>query len=109
MTSNFWGTRFQIVSLNLHALPAAMLGEVVYKASLLHLQPRQMRLEIADMRDDEDFKDNLFDDWSDDDEDEQIDIKKGVTMRKDILCAVSSPTNPNPITTVDTGKYYTNK
>eukprot|EP00095_Tigriopus_kingsejongensis_P002723 maker-scaffold1696_size30952-snap-gene-0.10 protein:Tk02723 transcript:maker-scaffold1696_size30952-snap-gene-0.10-mRNA-1 annotation:"tubby-related protein 4-like isoform x2" len=41
VTSNFWGTKFQITSSNLNILPLS-LGEVTYKASLLHLQPRQM-------------------------------------------------------------------
>ena len=30
-----------------------LLFQINYKASLLHLQPRQMRLEIADLKDDD--------------------------------------------------------
>ena len=46
-----------------------LINQVVYKASLLHLQPRQMRLEITDMQsegndneaeDEEDDVDALF-------------------------------------------------
>lgn len=45
VTSNIWGTKFRIhgVSQNL----ATNLGQVTYKTSLLHLQPRQMTLQMA--------------------------------------------------------------
>ncbi len=69
VTSNFWGTKFSIVSSNCAVLPAS-LGEVVYKASLLHLQPRQMRIEITDLLD-SGTADNDDDD-ADDDEDEDL-------------------------------------
>lgn len=66
VTSNFWGTKFQIVSHKLELLPAN-LGDIVYKPSLLHLQPRQMRLEMPDLKDDS-SRDPF--DWGDDDSDE---------------------------------------
>ncbi|KAK9882860.1 hypothetical protein WA026_023555 [Henosepilachna vigintioctopunctata] len=50
VTSNIWGTKFKI-----HGLPSstpANLGQVTYKTSLLHLQPRQMTLIITELRDD---------------------------------------------------------
>lgn len=45
VTSNIWGTKFRIhgVSQGL----ATNLGQVTYKTSLLHLQPRQMTLQMA--------------------------------------------------------------
>ena len=52
VSSNFWGTKFKILGLDLKHLPPN-LGQINYKASLLHLQPRQMRLEIADLKDDD--------------------------------------------------------
>lgn len=49
MASNIWGTRFKISGLA-PCLPAH-LGQVTYKTSLLHLQPRQMTLGVVDLRD----------------------------------------------------------
>ncbi|CAG7820420.1 unnamed protein product, partial [Allacma fusca] len=50
VTSNIWGTKFKI-----HGLAPSLpdnLGQVTYKTSLLHLQPRQMTLLITELRDD---------------------------------------------------------
>lgn len=50
VTSNIWGTKFKI-----HGLATTVpsnLGQVSYKTSLLHLQPRQMTLVITELRDD---------------------------------------------------------
>lgn len=64
VTSNIWGTKFKI-----HGLAASVpanLGQVTYKTSLLHLQPRQMTLVITELRDDfppgpdPNFNPNLF-------------------------------------------------
>lgn len=64
MTSNIWGTKFKI-----HGLATcvpANLGQVTYKTSLLHLQPRQMTLVMTELRDDfpvgpdPNFNPNLF-------------------------------------------------
>lgn len=49
MASNIWGTRFKITGLT-QSLPAH-LGQITYKTSLLHLQPRQMTLGVVDLRD----------------------------------------------------------
>ena len=49
VSSNIWGTKFKIVGLNPNFVPEN-LGQINYKASLLHLQPRQMRLEIMDLK-----------------------------------------------------------
>jgi len=49
ITSNIWGTKFKIVGSNHDYLPPHV-GQINYKASLLHLQPRQMRLEILDLK-----------------------------------------------------------
>ncbi|XP_053682463.1 tubby-related protein 4 isoform X2 [Sabethes cyaneus] len=50
VTSNIWGTKFKIHGLA-KTLPAN-LGQVTYKTSLLHLQPRQMTLVVTELRDD---------------------------------------------------------
>ncbi|XP_023034582.1 tubby-related protein 4 isoform X2 [Drosophila willistoni] len=50
VTSNIWGTKFKIHGLA-KTVPAN-LGQVTYKTSLLHLQPRQMTLVITELRDD---------------------------------------------------------
>lgn len=50
VTSNIWGTKFKIHGLA-DSIPAN-LGQVTYRTSLLHLQPRQMTLVITELRDD---------------------------------------------------------
>ena len=47
ITSNIWGTRFKFLGLT-SWLPSS-LGCISYKTSLLHLQPRQMQLQIKEM------------------------------------------------------------
>lgn len=77
VTSNIWGTKFKIHGLA-NSVPAN-LGQVTYKTSLLHLQPRQMTLVMTELRDDfpvvpdPNFNPNLF---SEDEEEVQIDGKK---------------------------------
>ena len=53
VSSNFWGTKFKIAGVDADEQLPSDLGQINYKASLLHLQPRQMRLEITDLKDDE--------------------------------------------------------
>ncbi|XP_045494279.1 tubby-related protein 4 isoform X2 [Colias croceus] len=50
VTSNIWGTKFKMHGLAKNV--PANLGQVTYKTSLLHLQPRQMTLTITELRDD---------------------------------------------------------
>ena len=70
VTSNIWGTKFKFHGVASH-LPAN-LGQVNYKTSLLHLQPRQMTLAITELRDDvaplkdPDFDPNVFSEDEDD-------------------------------------------
>lgn len=47
ITSNIFGTRFKFLSLT-NWLPSS-LGSISYKTSLLHLQPRQMRIQIKEL------------------------------------------------------------
>ncbi|XP_026827635.1 tubby-related protein 4 isoform X2 [Ooceraea biroi] len=50
VTSNIWGTKFKFHGLA-DSIPAN-LGQITYRTSLLHLQPRQMTLIITELRDD---------------------------------------------------------
>lgn len=47
VTSNIWGTKFRLLGLSPH-LPAD-LGHIMYKTSLLHLQPRQMTICLTEL------------------------------------------------------------
>lgn len=70
VTSNIWGTKFKIHGVA-NSVPAN-LGQVTYKTSLLHLQPRQMTLVITELRDDfpigpdPNFNPNVFSEDEDD-------------------------------------------
>lgn len=70
VTSNIWGTKFK-----LHGVAGSVpanLGQITYKTSLLHLQPRQMTLVITELRDDfpvgpdPNFNPNVFSEDEDD-------------------------------------------
>ncbi|XP_049821138.1 tubby-related protein 4 isoform X2 [Aethina tumida] len=77
VTSNIWGTKFKIHGLAT-SVPAN-LGQVTYKTSLLHLQPRQMTLVMTELGDDfpvgpdPTFNPNLFSE--DEEENLQADVK----------------------------------
>lgn len=48
--SNIWGTKFKLFNVeNRMIKQKSMLGSVLYKASILHLQPRQIFINIKDM------------------------------------------------------------
>lgn len=47
MTSNIWGTKFRIIGIA-PFLPED-LGHIMYKTSLLHLQPRQMTITVTEI------------------------------------------------------------
>ena len=121
VSSNIWGTKFKILGVNLDHVPS-LLGQINYKASLLHLQPRQMRLEIMDLKEDNSDLDleldaddeSWLEDKSDceedkrsrsgstglfisDTEEETSSDNKAVTMKDDILtaCVTSQQQTPS--------------
>lgn len=80
VTSNLWGTKFKIHGLA-KTVPAN-LGQVTYKTSFLHLQPRQMTLVITELRDnfptgpDPTFNPNIFS------EDEDENAQTSTTIKR---------------------------
>ncbi|EAT45552.1 AAEL003208-PA [Aedes aegypti] len=97
VTSNIWGTKFKIHGLA-KTLPAN-LGQVTYKTSLLHLQPRQMTLVITELRDDfptgpdPNFNPNIFSE----DEEEHNQTHFGSGGRKLVETAPPiAPMSPRP-------------
>ncbi|XP_043486232.1 tubby-related protein 4 isoform X1 [Polistes fuscatus] len=90
VTSNIWGTKFKFHGLA-DSVPAN-LGQVTYRTSLLHLQPRQMTLVITELRDDlpagpdPSFNPNLFSE----DEEETFQDLQGTSR-------TTSETQPPPI------------
>lgn len=97
MTSNIWGTKFKIHGLA-KTLPAN-LGQVTYKTSLLHLQPRQMTLVITELRDDfptgpdPNFNPNIFSE----DEEDHNQTQTGSSSRKLVETAPPiAPMSPRP-------------
>ncbi|XP_046829624.1 tubby-related protein 4 isoform X1 [Vespa crabro] len=90
VTSNIWGTKFKFHGLA-DSVPAN-LGQVTYRTSLLHLQPRQMTLVMTELRDDlpagpdPSFNPNLFSE----DEEETFQDLQGTSR-------ATSETQPPPI------------
>lgn len=92
MTSNIWGTKFKI-----HGLAStvpANLGQVTYKTSLLHLQPRQMTLVITELRDDfpiapdPNYNPNLFSE-----DEEEISATSRIQQHQTAVCVETSLTS----------------
>lgn len=100
VTSNIWGTKFKIHGLA-KTVPAN-LGQVTYKTSLLHLQPRQMTLVITELRDDfptgpdPNFNPNIFSE----DEDEHITIQQVTPThrrpKEKVTAPPIAPMSPRP-------------
>ncbi|CAD6233802.1 GSCOCG00007297001-RA-CDS [Cotesia congregata] len=94
VTSNIWGTKFKIHGLT-DSVPAN-LGQVTYRTSLLHLQPRQMTLVITELRDDlpagpdPSFNPNLFSE----DEEETFSEPQGASRPVDIPAPPAPPIAP---------------
>ncbi|CAB4060498.1 unnamed protein product [Lepeophtheirus salmonis] len=93
VVSNFWGTKFKLIGRHPKLIPLS-LGQIMYKASLLHLQPRQMRLELVDLKDNattqlsSSSRDNSYIGFSEDDYDDYDDDEEDtVKMTDDILTA----------------------
>ena len=78
---------FQILGVDNGNMLPTNLGQINYKASLLHLQPRQMRLEITDLKDDDDdpevewkktpVSEFYFDNWMAEDSSEDEEEEEG--------------------------------
>lgn len=88
ITSNIWGTKFKIHGLHMSLPP--LLGQISYKASLLHLQPRQMRLIVTELKDDMNLQGSGYIASGSEDE-EEVDR---LTMDADILTAVTAQELP---------------
>lgn len=77
VNSNIWGTKFKIHGIAKNV--PANLGQISYKTSLLHLQPRQMTVVVTELRDDSPggpdptFNPNIF---SEDEEESPISQKR---------------------------------
>ena len=75
------------MGLDLNYLPPN-LGQINYKASLLHLQPRQMRLEITDLKEDEvPANDSVsdLDGWLDDSSDDCLSESEFPSVPRDFV------------------------
>lgn len=96
VTSNIWGTKFKIHGL-VNCVPAN-LGQVTYKTSLLHLQPRQMSLVMTELRDDfptgpdPTFNPNLFSE----DEEDQLQAEERLKLHRTTVenCPPIAPMSP---------------
>jgi len=91
ITSNIWGTKFKIHGLDASLPP--LLGQISYKASLLHLQPRQMRLIVTELRDDMLLQGGGYAASASEDEEET----DRLTMEEDLLTAVTDKELPGAI------------
>ncbi|XP_030850649.1 tubby-related protein 4 isoform X3 [Strongylocentrotus purpuratus] len=98
VTSNIWGTKFKIHGLA-EFLPAN-LGQINYRTSLLHLQPRQMTIALVELKpeflrcrqdEDSDYDPNVF---SEDDDDVQ-DVVKSPPLTKAAAAPIAPMTSTN--------------
>lgn len=92
VNSNIWGTKFKIHGIAKNV--PANLGQISYKTSLLHLQPRQMTVVVTELRDDSPggpdptFNPNIF---SEDEEESPISQKR----LNEVLTTIA-PMSPRP-------------
>jgi len=89
ITSNIWGTKFKIHGLDISLPP--LLGQISYKASLLHLQPRQMRLIVTELKDD--MLLNSYQTYANSCSEDEDDTDK-LTMEDEVLTAVTQKELP---------------
>lgn len=97
VTSNLWGTKFKIHGLA-KTVPAN-LGQVTYKTSFLHLQPRQMTLVITELRDDfpmgpdPTFNPNIFSEDEDENAQTSTIVKR---LNPNDSAPIIAPMSPGP-------------
>lgn len=97
VNSNIWGTKFKIHGIAKNV--PANLGQISYKTSLLHLQPRQMTVVVTELRDDfpggpdPNFNPNIF---SEDEEEHHQSAAATAQKRLNDNASPIAPMSPRP-------------
>lgn len=97
VNSNIWGTKFKIHGIAKNV--PANLGQISYKTSLLHLQPRQMTVVVTELRDDfpggpdPNFNPNIF---SEDEEEHHQSAVATAQKRLNDNASPIAPMSPRP-------------
>lgn len=93
VNSNIWGTKFKIHGIAKNV--PANLGQISYKTSLLHLQPRQMTVVVTELRDDfhnepdPTFNPNIFSE-----DEEEAPLQNPTTIAQKRLNDMATPIAP---------------
>lgn len=93
VNSNIWGTKFKIHGIAKNV--PANLGQISYKTSLLHLQPRQMTVVVTELRDDfhnepdPTFNPNIFSE-----DEEETPLQNPTTIAQKRLNDMATPIAP---------------